>query len=411
MRNYMFFVTCLMALAMASISCAGSPASTEGSENYQISVMAGSADGEGTRQRTTVPVAPATPATPTIPAPGSQAPGTGQNQALSRLTVLEGELNQAIANADLATAFDRWVAVSVLVREHGIGAARITALQERFSAFLRQIRLEQVAVPPETIAGTAFRRTYDVRVSLEREGKTEPLSNVPVTVTWPLRDSDGQVVPQTQSLQSDPTGLVQFSPPLPTTPVRGTVIFSVLPAEAAPDLHTAVQAVQAERPALLSLSLPWQVLTNARPFVTTISILDFDKNNRAVTAHNVTATALLRPMIQRGFARSGMADFPTQLASGDEAAIIRAARAQFGGAVRRFVYGTTRVESLAQGEDGRWTCVLIADISVWDFTANARVAQTQLEHRVQAASEWAALDTARKEMGADIILNDLLYRM
>ncbi len=400
MRNYTFFVICMVVLAVFSVSCAGAPAAAGSSGNPRLALMSGSADIEGEPQRAAAPAAP-----------GSRPAGSRQNTALARLSVLDGELKQAIDTADLALVFERWAAVSSLAREHGLGSAETGASRERLSVFLHQIRLEQVAVPPETVAGTAFRRTYDVRVSFDRDGVLQPLADAPVTVTWPVRDSEGQTIMQVQTLRSDASGLVQFTPPVPAAPVRGTVVFSVLPADAAPDLRTAVQTAEAENTARLSLSLPWQVLTNARPLVTTISILDFDKNNRAVTASNVTATALLRPMVQRGFARVGMADFPTQLSSGDEDAVIRAARAQFGGAVRRFVYGTTRVERLAQGEDGRWTCVLVADVSVWDFTANARVAQTRIEHQVHSGSEWAAVDTARKEMGADKILNDLLYRM
>jgi hypothetical protein len=106
-----------------------------------------------------------------------------------------------------------------------------------------------------------------------------------------------------------------------------------------------------------------------------------------------------------------MADFPNQLATGDEAVLLKAARSQFAGGVQRFIYGTVRVTSLTQADDGTWTCALAADVSVWDFPSDSKVYHTAPAQVGTGKTEDLALAAARRKLLADTLVNDLYYNM
>jgi hypothetical protein len=152
-----------------------------------------------------------------------------------------------------------------------------------------------------------------------------------------------------------------------------------------------------------------RVITSARSVPTTISILDFDKNGKAITSSNPSATALLMPLVKKGFTRIGMADFPTQLASGDEAALIKAAKGQFGTAVQRFIFGTVKIESLAKDDAGLWTCTVLAHLSVMDMTMGEKTKVLEIKHTVTAKTEALAVDGARNALAGELLVDELVY--
>ena len=104
-----------------------------------------------------------------------------------------------------------------------------------------------------------------------------------------------------------------------------------------------------------------------------------------------------------------MADFQKELASGDEEALLRAARALFGNNVQRFIYGTVRIDSVSAEEGGIWTAELSGRISAWDFRSNSPIMSAEVNHTAAGASEWAAIDNARKFLAGNLLVSELVY--
>ncbi len=391
----------IFCVSVLLFSCATAPAPrtvTTGSA-YSVARYSGSADDEAGAVRE--------PNRAAAPAAGPQ---RLRNSALrAQVLTLEGDLEAKLATGDFVGALKDWDSIAALAGNTALADIGADSAERKLTDALRSIRFENPSPPAETIAGTAFKKEYSVTVTTEHAGARLSLANFPVTVRYPVLDSAGSRGTAAVELVSDAQGLVKFNAPVPAFAARDEVRFSANLSSADPSANRLLEL--SRNGGSLSASLPYLVSTNAKAYPSTISILDFDKNGRPVTSANVTATALLRPLVQKGFRPIGMADFQSQLASGDEAALYRAAKAQFGQAVRRMIYGTTKVDSLTKAEDGKWTCTLTAVISVYDFSTSTVICSTTVQHTVTAATEFAALDTARKEIGSVQLVNDLLYRM
>lgn len=331
------------------------------------------------------------------------------SEALARAAVFEEDMEAAIASGDYASAFIAYNEASSLLSGLSSSSTRLAGLRKNVSAALDTLKLTSTTAPRETVAGTAFKTPFAVNVTVVTPTGAKPAAGFPCLVSYPAVDEAGSPYILSETRKADQNGVVSFVAPVPTRAGKGAVVVT-------PDFLAADEFLKGELRARnargeLSASLPHLVHTSAKRVPTTISILDFNKNGTAIVSANASATALLKPLVQKGFGRIGMADFPNQLASGDEAALLRAARAQFGSGVQRFIFGTTKVDSLALGEDGLWSCSLAVSISVWDFTQEKKTMTVDFQHVSTGKTEALALDAARKEAAGILLVEELLYRL
>ncbi len=211
----------------------------------------------------------------------------------------------------------------------------------------------------------------------------------------------------TESLATDATGLVAFTAPIPAKSGKRILTLSVALNSSDPYMQESLRSRREK--GQLSVDFAHLTASSARRIPTTISILDFNQDGKPLGSYNISATTLLKPLVQRGFSRIGMADFPKQLESGDEEALIKAAKAQFGAGVQRFIYGTVRVESLTQDTDQQWTCTLLSNLSVWDFTLGQKVLSREVRHSETRKTEAASIDAARKKLAGELLVDELVY--
>ncbi len=394
----------VLACGIFIVSCAGAPASGAASSlNFSgvgaVSRYSGSSE---------------TGAAETSPAADKAAPPAAirklkSSEALAKADILEDEMDEAIAKGDYTAAFSAYNEASTLLSGASSSSSRLAGLRKKVSAALDSLAFAPKTAPRDTTAGTAFPTPFSFTVTVTTPSGARPVAGFPCLVAYPGVDESGAPLTLSETRISDQNGLVSLAAPVPARAGKGAVVVT-------PDFGTADEFLRKElreRNARgeLSASLPHNVQTSAKRVPTTISILDFNKTGGAIVSANDSATALLKPLVQRGFSRIGMADFPKQLASGDEPALLRAARAQFGSGVARFIYGTTRVDSLEPGEDGLWTCTLAVSVSVWDFLQDKKTLTAEFTHVARAKTEAMALDAARKEAAGTRLVDELLYRL
>lgn len=314
------------------------------------------------------------------------------------------DLPAALASADQALA---------LYAPHPECAAAASSVRTRVKDALSAVRLSAVESPAETVAGTAFKKSF--RIQAVRLAGTEslPLAAFPVKILMEgnghdsALDADSASVSPAYATGSD--GILSFQAPVPQKAGKNSLVFSAGFACSDAELSSFIAGLAESGP--LSVSLPHTVSTNAKKHSTTISILDYDKNGKPIRSSNPSATALLKPLVQKGFGRIGMADFPDQIASGDSAVLFKAAKNLFGSSVRRFIWGTVKIASLEQGADGLWTCVLAADIAVQDFVDNAEAFSATLEGSAAGKTEAAAITAARAKLAGELLVDALCYGM
>ncbi len=329
------------------------------------------------------------------------------SEAIARAEALEDDMDAAIASGDYTAAFSSYTEASQLLSGVSSSSSRLAGLRKKVSLALDSLVLAPKAAPRYTSAGTAFATPFSFTVSVSTPSGEKPAAGFPCLVSYPSVDGDGSPVTVSETKRADAGGIVSFTAPVPARAGKGSVV--VTPDFVAADDFLKKELRERSARGELVASLAHLVHTSAKRVPTTISILDFSKDGKPIVSANVSATALLKPLVQRGFSRIGMADFPNQLASGDEAALLKAARAQFGSGVQRFIFGTTRVESLAPGEDGQWSCSLAVSVSVWDFTRDKKTLTAEFAHVSTGKTEALALDAARKDAAGNRLVEELLY--
>jgi len=332
-------------------------------------------------------------------------------EALARAAAYEAELDAALEIPDYQAALEAFDSAAKLLASvsQGQGAERLALLRAKMEKALDAISFSVVSAPVDTVAGTAFRKDFVARVSIVTPSGKKPLSGFGCAIACPSVSESGERVILTENRVSGTDGTVAYTAPAPTKTGKTTLVIAAALTSSDPVIKDSIRARQ-ER-GQLAANFYHSVATAARAYSTVISILDYDLNGKPVLSANVSSTALLQPLVPKGFRRIGMADFPNQLATGDESILINAAKAQFGTGVQRFIYGTVRVTSMAQGADGSWTCVLSSDVSVWDFASDSKVYHTAPSMSGTGATEALALADARKKLVSEALVNDLYYNM
>jgi hypothetical protein len=377
-------VSCLALFA----SCSSAPSRTSGSSSLQISKYgAGSADDTGR------------------PANKAGAPGALQKvrteEILAQVTMHEADMAQEIAARKFASAISSFDSIADLIPAVPAGLARLNEDRAKLQAALDTIRFEAVSVPSETTDGVAFKKSFAVRVyTLDADGDDKkPLSGLECTVSCPAGS---------ENRNTGDDGVISYTAPVPSKPGKNILSISSNLTSRDSTLRDSISLMKEK--GLLAVSFPHVVFTKARQYATTISILDINANGNPLQS-NISATTLLKPLVQKGFRRIGMADFTTQLAAGDDAATLKAAKNLFRGGVERFIYGTVRIDGLAQGADGLWSCSAVGKISVHDFTKDVNVYSTTLTVQASAKTADGAIEIAREKLAGEMLPLDLYYNM
>lgn len=332
-----------------------------------------------------------------------------QEEALARYNARSAELDAALAVGDYAGAMTAYDAISDLLTGVSAGASRLQDARARMDRALDAIVVETVSVPAETIAGTAFKKDFSAKFSVKVLEVKKPLAGFACTVFYPAIAADGSKTVLTMNLTTGADGLVAFTAPVPSVPGKNNLVISAALTSRDTVLRDSIN--HRKDAGQLAVAFLHLAGSNNRRIPTTISILDFDKNGKPVLSGNPSATTLLKPLVQKGFVRIGMADFPKELTSGDEEALIKAAKAQFGSGVERFIYGASRVVSVTQGDDKNWTCTMTAQISVWDFVTGTKVRSIDLSQTCTGKTEYAAIEAARAKLCGESLVNDLYYNL
>jgi hypothetical protein len=381
-------ILCVVSCLAFFAACSSAPSRSSAPSSIQVSKYgAGSADDTGR------------------PANKAAAPGAIQKvrteEILAQISMHEADMAQELAARKYASAISSFDSIADLIPGIPAGLARLNEDRAKLQAALDSIRFEAVSVPPETTDGVAFKKNFAVRVyTVDADGDDKkPLSGLECTVSCPAGA-------ETRTTGDD--GMISYAAPVPSKP--GKNILSISSSLTSRDSTLRDSIALMKEKGLLAVSFPHVVFTKARQYATTISILDFNANGNPLQS-NISATTLLKPLVQKGFRRIGMADFTAQLAAGDDTATIKAAKNLFRGGVERFIYGTVRIDGLSQGSDGLWSCSAVGKISVHDFKNDVNVYSTTLTAQASAKSADAAIEIARAKLAGEMLPLDLYYNM
>jgi hypothetical protein len=343
----------------------------------------------------------------TVPAPTASkavAPAAIQkvrnDEAVAQITILEGDIQDALSRRQYSKAIASYESIADLAAGIPAGLTRLADDRSKIEAALDLVRFEAVSIPSETMAGTPFRKDFAVKVYTLDSGVKTPLTGFECTVSSPAG---------TEVRTTGDDGVLSYTASVPAKSGRNLLQIASTLTSRESALRDSIN-LRKEK-GLLALSFPHIVSASTRKVPTTISILDYDKNGKPVFSNNFSSTTLLMPLVQKGFSRIGMAEFSTQIASGDDVALIKAAKAQFGSGVQRFIYGTVHIDTPVQGSDGLWSCTASGNITVYDFVADVPVYKTKPFATATGKTESSAIEAARKQLAGETLVQDLFYNL
>lgn len=328
---------------------------------------------------------------------------------LEEVQIYEKRLSSVISLCDVQQTIDVADSLLTLYKTNSLPADYAPIIQERtllvlenVRAFLSSISLDVLESPAETVAGTAFKKSYRIQVSCKKENSTVPLASFPVAIT----DTRAQLSIDGIS-KTDSEGLVVYAPETPKKAAKTSIVFSAALEAQDTDLKHIINDLSQNGP--LKAEASYLVSTNGKRRSSSISILDYDKNGKPMLYSNPSATYLLKPLINKGFSPIGMADFPNQINAGNTETLFKAAKNLFGSSVRQFIWGTVKIEQLEKESDGLWTCSIEVHLAVQDLVANESLYSETFVVEGRGKTETTAIDEARKKAMTDIAVDALLY--
>ncbi len=358
-------------------------------------------------------------------APAATKSGGGKNagksaaQEIALPTSTEPSIAGKAASGDIAGAIDEYeAAVLALPADYAALSATVVEtlgrLRDRIVGAVSALAVEPAVTPDPTVTGKPFKKPFAVKVSRVSSDDVSAgigVSGVPLRILAPAFPADGSATGSAAGSVLEATtgddGTASFAPDAPPRSAEASVRFSLAYTSSDPALNAALEAAQTGKFA----ELPYLAGTLNKSIPTSISFLDFDQNGKAMGGMGVTSTACLKPLVKLGFTRIGMADFQSQLASGDDKTVITAAKKLFGSAVDRLIYGTTRVVSVSQGDDGLWNATVEANASVWNFKADEKAWSGSCAASAQGKTAAAAVAAARDAVAAGILPLKLYYNL
>lgn len=337
---------------------------------------------------------------------------TKEEELLSRATLYESDLDEALLSNDFSRALQSADSLYSLLSQSpssSIPAGRLQTARDKVVVALESISFKAISIPSETRAGKQFNTNFAIQIFQLNGEESIPLSGFSCTVFYPGKGTDGSMTVLAENCMSDSKGICEFACPVPDSAYRGTVVIASSLDSRDPFISSHINSLK--KTGQLGIGFPYRVTTNARSIPTTISLLDYDKNGKAIVSSNPSSTALLMPLVKNGFSRIGMADFPDQIASGNEDLVVKAAKSQFGSAVTRFIFGTNRIEVLEQDDEGIWNCRMKVSIVVRDLISGADIFRTELVHIEKAKTQSSAITAARAKLCGELLVTELLYNL
>ncbi|NVP23184.1 hypothetical protein [Treponema phagedenis] len=311
---------------------------------------------------------------------------------------IQKELHKVIKNNDLNKAFAIIAKVAAEEKDQNLADKKMRDGLQSIYSFLEKIRMEAVVDKNDGA------KPFCLQVSVGADDKKLPLANVEVVVEYPFytaetlvgeisfiltTDGEGKIFFTLPPNKNESKALVYIKTPIITNEeniVPKNLFYSLAYADAAAPQHGNA--------------------TTKKRISSTICILDYNKNGTAITYDNLTSTRLLGGLMKRRFTGVGI-DTQGNIGKVPDSEVIAAARKKFGGGVRRFMFGLTRVEKLEKGEDGLWLCTLSGKLSVWDFSTEKFTHHFTATYTTKGKTEAQAYSLARTNMG-DVVLAEVL---
>jgi hypothetical protein len=280
---------------------------------------------------------------------------------------------------------------------------------------LGKIRFIKVDAPATAGLGKDYPEPFLARLAFGEGDSAPGIPGAEVFVTYQRRQSSGRVVTKTERAMTDGKGIVSFTPPPPDFVGKATLSYALnldstrelldkIPVKFA----AYVEAIGDDL-ARRSISFEYTIASEARNVATGIAVVDLNDDGKPVSTTSAQG-GLLETLAKEKF-KIGLAQLDgAMVASLDDAAILKAAKAQYGSGISRLIYGVARIDK-AEKDGSMWQATARLSVRCVDFATGVILYSVEKTAIVVASDEASAKRNALVQVAKDAVAKDLMANL
>jgi hypothetical protein len=282
---------------------------------------------------------------------------------------------------------------------------------------LQRLRFVGAGAAPTAGLGKPFSGPFTVKLVYGEDdsGSGSGIPGVEVYVTYQVRQASGRLTGKTDRAVSDSKGVLSFTPPPPNFVGKAKLVMRLnldsslalldkFPAQF--DAHR--QSLEAELRGRTA-EFEYSVISMAKDAATGIAIIELDEKGEAL-ASSQAQSGLLEALVKEKFKVQAAPLDAALLKSGDDAAVLAAARAAYKAKLTRIVAGVARIESVRK--DGTSFVVSVkASVKCWDLGSGQILYSAEKAYTGVGPDEAAARRASLQQLGRDALGKDLMANL
>jgi hypothetical protein len=259
--------------------------------------------------------------------------------------------------------------------------------------------------------GQSFAKPFSAKL-VSGEGDAAPGVPGAVVLLSYQRKSGTRLISKTESVMSDASGTIAFTPPAPD--FVGKAKFNLRLdfqstldlLDKIPDSYASYRDSLADELKAKIIDVPYEVVSNARNSSMAIAILDQDESGAAVGT--LAQAGLIEALVKQKFVAKGVALPKDAVASMDDAAVIAAAQAA--GKFDRVAYGTAAVTGVSKDGDN-YLAQGKATVKVLELASGNVLYSTVREATGIGSDDKSARAALYRELGLNAVGKDMLSNL
>jgi len=321
------------------------------------------------------------------------------------VAVPEAEARAAAEAGNLLTAIGHHVEAAVAASDPRIDNGRVKMRRNLADALAMAQRL---TLRPERQRVEAFvsddvAPSFVARVSAQPNGAAVP--DARVAVSYPERTNGGRTLIRSRTVSANAEGVVEFTPPPPSSVGTATVTMTLAAREILEPLDAIEDQAEAEVAALRGAlqevrgSVEYEIVSQARNVPTGIVILDTDIAGNPVGSTG-TAAGMLQALAEDDFAVQILPYPATNLERAGRSEVLQDLQQQFGDRVDRVVLGVGRIEEF--DESNGFLVTVSGSVAAYELETGRTLYAAEEFQRSRGSSSSGAISAAFRSLGAKI---------
>ncbi len=259
--------------------------------------------------------------------------------------------------------------------------------------------------------GQEFKRPFMARVVMG-EGATAPGVPGAVVLLSYQRKSGTRLVPKTESLMTDASGTLAFTPPAPDFVGKAKFILrldfqSTLDLlDKLPDKYASYRDSLASELTAKTIDIPYEVVSVASGVSMAIAILDLDESGAVVGS--LAQAGLIDALVKQKFNVKGISISNDPIIAMDDAAVSAAASAV--GKFDRVAFGTASIVSVRK-DDSNYLVTGKAMVKVLDIGSGRTLYSAEREATGLGSDEKSARAATYRDLGLNAVGKDMLSNL